>query len=133
MTQIHTRTIQIGDWSFELKSVRALKVEQYGKPYTAIANCNINGDSMYVDGLLTKNDEELNKKDFASFYKFCQEMGIGSCNYHRFQGGESVSKVVTVFPDKKAKCQVPATQDSKADAIEFNENQTAIPSMRLVK
>jgi len=133
MTQTHSRYIQIDDWLFELKSVRAVKVDEYGDPYNAIANCNINGNQMYIDGLLTKNNEEFTKKDFASFYKFCQKMGIDECSYHRFQDGKSVNKAVTVYHDKKgkyaqssSKIQQLKTQDS--DAFE-NEKR----SFHLVK
>jgi len=133
MTELHSRTIKIGDWSFELKSVRALKVEQYGKPYTAIANCNITGNTMYVDGLLTKDNAEFNKKDFASFYKFSQKMGIKNCSYHRFQDGESVNKAVTVFPDKKGKYEKNTANDNATDQEELNLTQENAPAMRLVK
>ncbi|NMP30902.1 hypothetical protein HII17_04935 [Thalassotalea sp. M1531] len=90
------RYIQIGDWCFELKMVRALKVDEYGKPYNAIANCNINGDSMYVDGLVTKSDEEFTKDDFMTFYKFTEMMGLDNFAYHRYHNGKSVTKEVKV-------------------------------------
>jgi len=100
MTQTHSRYIQVGDWYFELKAIRALKVDEYGKPYKAIANCNISGDKMYVDGLLNKNGEEFTKKDYLSFYQFCQKIGIDTCSYHRFQNGESVTKEVPIASSK---------------------------------
>jgi len=96
MTESISRHIKIGDWCFEVKMVRALKVSEYGQPYTAIANCNINGNSMYVDGLLTKNDEEFTKEDFMVFHEFSQQLGLDSFAYHRYQNGESVTKDVKV-------------------------------------
>lgn len=90
-----SKHVKIGEWIFEIKMVRALKVAEYGKPYSAIANCNINGDSLYIDGLLTKNDQEFTKKDFKSFGVFCKKMGLTHCSYHRYQNGESVTKDLT--------------------------------------
>jgi hypothetical protein len=102
MSDESTRYIQIGDWVFEVKTVRALRVDEYGKPYSAIANCNLNGDSMYIDGLLTKDDKEFSKDDFLSFYKFGQKMELNNILYHRYHNGESVTKDIKVGSlDKK--------------------------------
>ncbi|MBL0710610.1 MAG: hypothetical protein JJV99_06305 [Colwellia sp.] len=100
MTESISKHVQIGEWIFEIKMVRALKVEEYGKPYSAIANCNINGDTMFVDGLLTKEQQALKKDDFASFYKFCQLMDLKQCSYHRYFNGKSLTKEVEVTPIK---------------------------------
>ena len=133
MTQTYSRTIQIGDWCFELKSVRALKSDEYGKPYTAIANCNINGNTMYVDGLLTKNDEAFDKKDFASFYKFCQQIGIDNCNYHRFDGFKWTNKSVNVMPDNKGKYAKQIESTISVEQADSKNEQLNMPAMRLVK
>jgi hypothetical protein len=98
-----SKHIQIGEWIFEVKMVRALKVSEYGKPYSAIANCNINGNAMYIDGLLTKNDQIFNKNDFKSFNEFCYKMGLKHCSYHRYQNGESVIKDLMVSPVLESK------------------------------
>lgn len=90
--------VQIGDWIFEVKMVRALKVDQYGKPYSAIANCNINGDSMYIDGLLSKENEDLSKDDFKTLLQFSQSLGLNSLSYHRYQNGQSIIKEIDVTP-----------------------------------
>jgi hypothetical protein len=98
-----SRYIKIDDWLFEIKMVRALKVNEYGLPYEAIANCNINGDSMYVDGLLTKNDKEFTREDFATFHKFGHQIGVERMSYHRYHNGESVTKdlPIQVNPNNK--------------------------------
>ena len=44
MTGSMSKHVKIGEWIFEVKLVRALKVEKYGQPYSAIANCNTNAD-----------------------------------------------------------------------------------------
>jgi len=96
MAEAISRHIKIGDWFFEIKMVRALKVSEYGQPYAAIANCNINGDSMYVDGLLTKDEQEFTKEDFMAFHQFSHQLGLDNFSYHRYQNGESVTKEVKV-------------------------------------
>ncbi|MEW6990069.1 hypothetical protein AADZ91_05200 [Colwelliaceae bacterium 6441] len=129
MTQTHSRYIQVGEWFFELKSVRAIKVDEYGKPYQAIANCNINGDKMYVDGLLTTNGEEFTKTDFLSFYQFCQKIGLDSFSYHRFQDGESVHREVPIKANKE--------RDIKKESSQSNDPQDSLleetSPIRLVK
>ncbi|WP_136037981.1 hypothetical protein [Candidatus Colwellia aromaticivorans] len=92
MTESMSKHVQIGEWIFEIKMVRALKVSEYGKPYSAIANCNVNGDTMYIDGLLAKNAKIFTKSDFNSFNDFCYKMGLKQFSYHRYQNGQSIIK-----------------------------------------
>ena len=132
MTQTHARYIQIDDWYFEIKTVRALKVDEYGKPYSAIANCNINGNQMYVDGLLTKDNEEFNKKDFATFYKFCQKAGLDSFSYHRFQDGESINKEIAVSTNDTIKVNKRTPNTSDEGGMVESTPEELFP-MRLVK
>lgn len=101
MTEPVTRYIQIDDWCFELKMIRALRVNEYGEPYSAIANCNISGNSMYIDGLMTKEGKEFTKEDFMTFCKFTESLGLDSLSYHRYQNGESVTKEVKVKKQPK--------------------------------
>lgn len=100
-----SKHVRIGEWIFEVKMVRALKVSEYGKPYSAIANCNINGDAMYIDGLLTKNAQIFTKSDFNSFNDFCYKMGLKQFSYHRYQNGQSITKDVIVDPIREATLQ----------------------------
>ncbi|MFT5528409.1 MAG: hypothetical protein ACI9C0_000058 [Alteromonadaceae bacterium] len=94
------RHVKIGNWNFEIKMVRAVKVLEYGQPYAAIANCNINGDSMYIDGLLTTNDKDFTKEDFMIFHKLGYQLGIENISYHRYQNGESVTKETKIYMGK---------------------------------
>ena len=96
-----SKHVQIGDWIFEIKMVRALKVKEYGKPYSAIANCNINGDAMYIDGLLTQEGQHFTREDFNSFNDFCYQIGLKQCSYHRYQNGQSKTKDVMITPPQK--------------------------------
>ena len=96
MTDKISRFVQIDDWIFEIKMVRAIKVDTYGEPYSAIANCNINADTMYIDGLLTKDRDDFTRKDFQTFYKFCQQLDLDLCSFHRYQNGKSVTKNIKI-------------------------------------
>ncbi len=97
-----SKHVKIGEWIFEVKMVRALKVEEYGQPYSAIANCNINGDAMYVDGLLAKKQQTFTKDDFESFTQFGQLLDLKQISYHRYKNGQSVTKDVLVEPKDNA-------------------------------
>jgi len=92
------RFVQVDDWIFEVKTVRALRVDEYGKPYTAIANLTVNGDTAYIDGLLTRESEKFSRKDFQAFYKFCQQMEVKQANFDRFKNDELVSECVDIKP-----------------------------------
>lgn len=105
MTESVSKHVQIGEWIFEVKMVRALKVSEYGKPYSAIANCNINGDAMYIDGLMTKNEQVFTKGDFKSFNAFCHKMGLKQCSYHRYQNGQPITKELMVSPMNESTLQ----------------------------
>jgi len=96
MTDKISRYVQIDDWIFEVKMVRALKVDEYGQPYSAIANCNINADTMYIDGLLTKESDDFSRKDFSTLYKFAQQLDLKLCSFHRYQNGKSVTKNIKI-------------------------------------
>ncbi len=77
--------IQIGDWIFEIKAVRALKVERYGQPYNAIANVYFNGDSAFIDGLLTKDSTSFDRNDFNTIIDFCRDLGASQVQFDRYK------------------------------------------------
>ncbi|MEO9945938.1 hypothetical protein [Paraglaciecola sp.] len=97
MNQSISRLSQVGDWIFEVKMVRALKVKNHGDPYSAIANLTANGDQMYIDSHLSINDEDLTKEDFLTIYKFCQSMGMKNISYDRIKNGLKSSKQVEII------------------------------------
>ncbi|WP_286265941.1 hypothetical protein [Thalassotalea atypica] len=98
-----TKHIQVGDWIYEIKAVRALKVESYGQPYSAIANININGDSAYIDGLLTKDDDHFDRKDFNNIISFCRNLDLANVHFDRYKNGTMRSETV-----KLQKASLPA-------------------------
>jgi len=70
-----TRCIKIDNWIFEIKAVRAIRVEEYGQPYSGIANININGDKAYL-----------------------QQLDITKVDFDRYKNQEAISKSLDVPP-----------------------------------
>jgi hypothetical protein len=101
MTDTTSRFIQLDNWIFEVKSVRAIRVDSYGKPYSAIANFSLNGNNAYIDGLMTREDKDFSKEDYQVFYKMCQKLGVDKVQFDRFKGSESKLDTVKIKPIKK--------------------------------
>jgi hypothetical protein len=76
MNEMISRHIQIDNWIFEVKMVRALRVQNYGDPYDAIANINLNGSSAYIDGMMQKSLQQMSDKDIQVIKNYCQQMSI---------------------------------------------------------
>jgi hypothetical protein len=91
-----SRYVQIDKWIFEVKSVRALRVDDFGKPYSAIANFTLNGNSAYIDGLLTREDDDFTREDYQTFVKMSQQLGVKNVNFDRFKQQRRVSEIVKV-------------------------------------
>ncbi|GHF78811.1 hypothetical protein [Thalassotalea marina] len=79
------RYVKLNNWIFEVKAVRALRVEDYGDPYSAIASVSVNGDTAYFDGLLTRENEVFTRADFETFKQFCSQLEVGRANFDRFK------------------------------------------------
>ncbi|MBA6253502.1 MAG: hypothetical protein ACI9O3_001014 [Colwellia sp.] len=94
------RFVQVDDWIFEVKTVRAIRVDEYGKPYTAIANLTVNGDNAYIDGLLTRENEKFNRKDYAAFHQFCQQMKVKQAHFDRFKNNKLSAERADIKPIK---------------------------------
>jgi len=103
MTDTTSRFIQLDNWIFEVKSVRAIKVNNYGKPYDAIANFSFNGDNAYIDGLMTRDEEKFNKADYQVFMRLCQKFGIKQAQFDRFKNNQFQLETVDVEPIKNHK------------------------------
>ncbi len=98
MSNASAKHVKLDDWFFEIKMVRAIKVDQYGKPYNVIANCTVNGDTLYIDGMLSKDEADFTRKDFVTFYKFCQKLGVKKAIYDRYVDGKLTKKEVNIEP-----------------------------------
>lgn len=106
MSEPITKITQVDDWIFEVKMVKAIKVKNYGEPYSAIASLTANGDQMYIDSHLSANNEDLQKDDFMAIYKFCQSIGIKNISYDRIKNGFKSTKNVEVVENQTLKLRV---------------------------
>jgi len=95
-----SRYVKLDEWFFEVKTVRAIKTEQYGDKYSAIANFNLNGNQAYIDGLMTRENDAFCYQDYLTFREFCRQINIESANFDRFKGSNFVSQQVIVTPEK---------------------------------
>ncbi len=90
--------VQLNNWIFELKAVRAIRVDNYGEPYSAIANIAINGDNAYLDGLMTKEEDAYTRKDFQTFVEFFRQIEIKQAHFDRFKNKQLKSEQVIIQP-----------------------------------
>jgi hypothetical protein len=93
MSETINRHIQIDDWIFEIKMVRALRVKRYGEPYSAIANICLNGNDAYIDGVMQKNQQSLNIKDIQTLKEFCDKMNIENMQFEQQQSPVELQSV----------------------------------------
>ncbi|RKF13317.1 hypothetical protein DBZ36_19865 [Alginatibacterium sediminis] len=115
MEQVTQRYIRVGQWLFEVKSVRAIRVSEYGQPYDACCNMSFNGDQAYIDNQLTRNDAPFTQRDFSEFYQFLQTMGVSDANYDRYQHGQRRNKQVKIINNA----------DNETTLVPFTQRETA--------
>lgn len=96
MSTSMTRMIHMDDWIFEVKMVRALRVRRYGEPYSAVATLSANGENIYIDTQMTREGEEFSRRDFMTFYRFCQGLDAKYVNYDRIKNGVRHQRTVTI-------------------------------------
>lgn len=101
MEQFEQRCLRIGDWIFEIKMVRAIRVSEYGQPYDACANISFNGSQAYIDSQLSRADKTFSAKDFATFVEFCQEMGISEACYDRYSQGQRRTRRIPIGDEQR--------------------------------
>lgn len=94
-----TKCVQIDGWIFEVKAVRALQVECYGQPYTAIANINIAGDSAYIDGIISKDNQAIIKDELTPVVEFCRQLKLSAVEVDFFQQGQRVIEHFSFEPN----------------------------------
>ncbi|WP_026376123.1 hypothetical protein [Aestuariibacter salexigens] len=101
MKQTISRFTQVGDWIFEVKMVRALRVNTYGEPYSAVANMTANGDQIYIDTQMTREGEEFTRKDFLAFYEFCQMLEMKSVSYDKIKNGQRIPRTIEIVENTR--------------------------------
>jgi len=98
MTDISSRFIQLDNWIFEIKAVRAIKVANYGEPYSAISNFSLNGDIAYIDSLITKDNESFTRKDYQVFHQLLQKLDIKEVQYNRYKSNKPQQNSFIIAP-----------------------------------
>lgn len=102
MSKTIDRHIQIDNWIFEVKMVRALRVQNYGEPYSAIANITLNGDSAHIDGLMNKDASEFDPQDINTLKEFCRMMDSKRVQVEQLNTITSPSRTADVKQLKQA-------------------------------
>ena len=100
MSEMISRHIQIDNWIFEVKMVRALRVQNYGEPYSAIANINLNGSSAYIDGMMQKDLQQISNEDMQVIKNYCQQMSIKEIKFdssNNFLTNQSMAQTNALF------------------------------------
>lgn len=115
MTQAISRCVRMDDWIFEIKMVRALKVDSYGQPYKAIAHFNINGDFAFLDGALHASQERFSDKDIETFKAICRALDVSSLK----MGEEEISAKADV---RHISLSADAASDSKAFKVNVKDS-----------
>lgn len=89
-----THIIQTGKWLFEMKELRGMKVEEYGKPYSALTTIRIIDGELRVDGLISK--QKLEKTDREELEKLVTTLGFSAYTYSNFNedGKQEIIKKV---------------------------------------
>lgn len=95
MNKAISRYVQVDDWVFEVKMIRALKVDSYGQPYKAIAHFNLNGDFATLDGEMHSEQSEFSDQDYRKFFTLCQQLDVKKLlldpqKHPKFASGEVV-------------------------------------------
>ncbi len=96
-----SRFTQVGDWLFEVKMVRALRVQEFGQPYSAFASITVNGDNLYIDSQMTRLNEDFNRDDYMSFYEFCKQLDAKEVHYDKVRRGRRQPRIVAIEENQK--------------------------------
>lgn len=110
--QQHTKRLtRIGDWLFETKVTRALKVPEYGQPYSGIATLTLNGDDMYIDGQMMLDGQDFSRQDLNAFYQYCQQLEVKKAHYDKMRDGVRHSRTIHIFDGLPAKAPILKVSD----------------------
>ena len=80
--------MQIGEWYFDVVRVKARKVDEYGKPFTATCDITITDGTPHVEGLISK--ERLTKKDREALNEYLTGIGYSKYTCSHFEDGERI-------------------------------------------
>ena len=91
-----SHVIQVGQWLFEIKQVRAIKAKEFGLPYTATAWITVTNGKPTIEGLISKDDKKLTRQDFKDIEQFLTITGFKNTDWQRFNnvGKKRITKKV---------------------------------------
>lgn len=101
MTDLTSRFIKLENWIFEIKSVRAIRVEDYGQPYDAIANIQFNGETAFLDGLITRESDDFSREDYEVFCRMCRTLGMKQIQFDRFKNNKPQLNTIDLTTEAK--------------------------------
>lgn len=81
-------------WLFEIKAVRAIRVDEYGKPFDATVRLEIVDGELHFEGLLA---QDFTKSDWSEIESHIKgELGFSEYFYSRFKNGKrkKIKKVI---------------------------------------
>ena len=78
------------NWLFEVKVVRAIKTNEYGKPYSAIATITLVNGEAHVEGLLSK--EHWGKADSLAIENYLKANGYQHYYFVRYKSGVAIKR-----------------------------------------
>ena len=74
------------NWLFEIKVVRAIRTNEYGKPYAGIASITIVDGEVHVEGLMLINKNKSDIKEIEQHIKY--QLGFNEYYFSRYKNGE---------------------------------------------
>lgn len=83
------KTVQVGNWVFETKQIKARRVDEFGKPYTAIADITIVDGAAHIEGMLCPDG--FDTEDAKSFKAYLLSLGFEKVKFCRFKKGKKVN------------------------------------------
>ncbi|WDE07601.1 hypothetical protein SG34_012340 [Thalassomonas viridans] len=118
MSEDISRYVQIDDWVFEVKMVRAIRTKRYGEPYSATASVSLNGQHAFIDGLMTSDQAEFTRDDYQSFRKFFMQMNVEQVKFDRYKQNKLKSDSKEVFAAQE-KAAVKETQEKETPFLQL--------------
>jgi hypothetical protein len=88
--------VTVGGWQFEIKQVRAIRAEKYGKPYSATLMINIVNGTAYIENFLAREGDKINKQDIKTITYFMKSIGFNKVVFDRYKDGVNKTKTVSI-------------------------------------
>lgn len=93
MSKVTTR----GKWLFEVKEVRAIRAEEYGKPYDAQLTIKIVNGEVHVENLMIKDEKSIKLTDWKAVDEEVLSHGHREYSFDRYDCNGNKRKVKRVI------------------------------------